>query len=95
MRNTKVLIVAGFIGFVCLFVHGVCLSMDELDKRLTRLDKECQPSGAGFIGFVCAGDVSAWMEEVRFDQPTQTTPALDLTNSAEIVLLATLANYSI
>ena len=47
----------------------------------------------GFIGFVCAGDVSAWMEEVRFDQPTQTTPALDLTNGAEIVLLATFANY--
>ena len=78
-----------------MFVHGVCLSMDELDKRLTRLDKECQPSVAGFIGFVCAGDVSAWMEEVRFDQPTQTTLALDSTNSAEIVRVATSANYSI
>ena len=77
-----------------MFVHGVFLSMDELDKRLTRLDKECQASVAGFIGFVCAGDVSAWMEEVRFDQPTQTTPALDSTNSAEIVRIATIANFS-
>ena len=64
--------------------------MNEVEKPATRsrVDVEYQASlsVAGFIGFVCGGDMSAWMEEVRFDQPTQTTPTLDLTNSAEIVL---------
>ena len=82
--------------FVSLLIAFVWL-MNEVDKPATRcredVEYQASLSVAGFIGFVCGGDMSAWMEEVRFDQPTQTTPTLDLTNSAEIVRLATSANY--